>query len=190
MAASYTVRETPLRGETVWSVEDGDLVRRRAGQETRRPLTALTRMTLRRRLNRYGPDVALAELRFGRTAFAFSSQGWRGLGQPEDRSAAFSAFVRALAAHAADHAPSARFQVAGQAAAWSQGGLYWIAALLGAALLTMVVMALSARQLALGLDLGARLLFVLILLLAAAPWLPGGGARRFDPRNLPSDLTP
>lgn len=189
MAASYALRETPLRGETVWSLEDGDLVRRRGGQEMRRPLAALTRMTLRRRLNRYGPDVALAQLQFGRATIVFSSQGWRGLGQPEDCIAAFSAFVRALAAEAADHAPSARYQIAGQAAAWSQGGLYWIAALLGAALLTMVAMALSARQLGLGLDLGARLLFVLILLFAAAPWLPGGGARRFDPRNLPPDLT-
>lgn len=188
MPVSYAVRETPLRGETVWSLADGDLVRTRGGQETRRPLVGLTRMTLRRRLNRYGPDVALAQLRFGRTTLAFSSQGWRGLGQPEDRTADFAAFVRALAAEAADHAPTARYQIAGQAAAWSQGGLYWIAALLGAALLTMVVMALSARQLALGLDLGARLLFVLIMLLAAAPWLPGGGGRTFDPRNLPADL--
>lgn len=190
MAASYAVRDTPLKGETLWILEDGDLVRRRGGQETRRPLSGLTRMTLRRRLNRYGPDVALAQLQFGRTALAFSSQGWRGLGQPQDHNAAFSIFVRALAAEAADHAPSARYQAAGQASPWSQGGLYWIAALLGAALLTMVVMALSARQLDLGLDLGARLLFVLILLFAAAPWLPGAGTRRFDPRNIPRDLTP
>jgi hypothetical protein len=36
----------------------------------------------------------------------------------------------------------------------------------------------------------ARFAFVLLLMLAVAPWLPGAQARRFDPRAVPQDLLP
>jgi hypothetical protein len=187
-APSYLVRPSPLRAAHVWSVEDACLIRRGGARDRAWSLGALTRMTLSRQANRYGPDIRLVQLRFGRRAVAFSSQSWAAVGRPEDHTRAFAAFVRALAAAAAAEAPSARFEVGGR---WAvPGSVYWIAALLGAAIAALAAVAVAAGEAALGLELGARMLFVLILLLAAAPWLPGAAARRFDPRDIPADLAP
>jgi hypothetical protein len=186
--ASYAVRQSPLRPPVIWSLEDGALVRRGAGAQKTWPLATLTRLTLTRQANRYGPDIRLAQLRFGRAAVAFSSQTWVGVGHSEDQTRAFAVFVRDLAAQAAPLAPAARFQIGGRASI--PGGLYWIAALLGAGVVALAAVALTAGEVALGLELGARLLFVLILLFAVAPWLPGAAANAFNPHDIPEGLAP
>ena len=188
MTAAYGVKDSPLRPPVVWRLEDGDLVRAGPGGESRWPLAGLTRMTLQRQVNRYGPDVRLAQLRFGRRAVAFSSQGWSGVGRRQDQSPAFAAFVRALAAEAVRQAPAARFQVGGRGSA--PAALYWTAALLGTAVAALMASALMSGFVAIGLDWGARLLFVLILMFAVAPWLPGRSANAFDPLAPPEDLAP
>ncbi len=185
---AYRVRAGPLKAEAVWSLEERCLVRRTGAAQARWPLADLTRMSLLRQPNRYGPDQRIAQLRFGRRTVAFPSQGWAGVGRPQDGTREFSAFVRRLAAEAAEAAPAARFGSGGRAPA--AAGVYGAAALLGVALVVLITVAVSARQLPIGLDFGARLLFVLILLLAAVPWLPGPGAGAFDPRAIPDHLAP
>jgi hypothetical protein len=51
-------------------------------------------------------------------------------------------------------------------------------------------MAVATGLPAMGVDLAARLLFVLALIAAAAPWLPRRGGRRLNPLALPDDLAP
>lgn len=183
----YRQREGPLRDETVWSVEDGALVRHRAGREARWALADLSRFTLMRRPNRWGADLRVAQLKFGRRTAAISSQGWRGVGRPEDRTGEFAGFVRALAAESAAHAPAARFDSQGPAL-MAGDGLWWIVALLGAGALAMAAMGFSTGMWRIGLGWSARLLFAVLLLVAAAPWLRRA-ERRFDPLAPPEDLT-
>ena len=68
----YRVRPGPLKRDVAWSLEDACLVRRIGSAEARWPLTDLTRMTLHRQPNRYGPDQRMAQLRFGRRTVAFA----------------------------------------------------------------------------------------------------------------------
>lgn len=185
---AYTAKDSPLKAPSLWSLEQGHLVRRVGAVEASWSLSGLTRMTLTRQANRYGADVRMAQLSFGTRKVGFSSQSWRGLGRPEDQTAAFSAFVRALAAEAAALAPAARFRIGGRASV--PAGLYWTAALLAAAVATMIASAVSAGFFVIGLDWGARLLFALILLFAIAPWLPGPAAGAFDPLAVPEELAP
>lgn len=182
------LRESPLKAAAEWTIEDGDLVRRGGRGEARWPLRALTRFTLGRRPNRYGPDLLILQLRFGRRAVGFGSQGWAGLARPVDDSLAFGAFVRALAAEAAHRAPQARFEAAGGLAVGA--GLWWIGGLLALGVVAMLAMAVSTGLPAMGLELSARLLFALLLMAAALPWLPGRRPRRLDPLSLPPDLAP
>ena len=183
----YRLRDGPLKPETLWAVEDGALVRRSGQGVARWPLSDLVGFTLLRRTNRWGADLRAAKLKFGRRTIAFTSQGWRGVGRPEDHTPAFAAFVRALAAEGARHAPRARFESEGSAIL-AGGGLLWIAGLLGAGVLAMAAMGFSAGMWRIGVDWSARLLFALLLLAAAAPWLRGRRDLRFNPLAVPDDL--
>jgi hypothetical protein len=185
---SYRLQERPLQAAVEWAVEDGDLVRRAKGREERWPLESLTRFTLLRQRNRLGADLRLLQLRFGRRRAGFGSLGWAGVGRPVDQTQAFSAFVRALAREAATAAPMARFDTGGRSPL--DAGVWWFSGLLAVAAAAVLAMAVSTRLPAMGIDLAARLMFVLALVAAAAPWLPGRGGHRLDPRALPEDLAP
>lgn len=112
------------------------------------------------------------------------SQSWRGPGLFEDRSAAFAAFVRALAGQAAEAAPQARF-LAGQAQVRS--GLVWTMLLLGAASALMLAFSFSADFGGFAVALAARMVFLMILIVAALPWIDRR-AGTFDPRDIPPAL--
>lgn len=185
--AAYRQDEGPLKGVAEWTVEDGVLVRRSGKGEARWPLADLTRFTLLRRVNRYGADLRMAQLKFGKLNAGFTSQSLHGLGRPQDQTPQFAAFVRALAVEAAEQAPAARFET-GASAVLAGGGLWWIVGLLGAGTAAMAAMGFSAGMWRIGVDWSARLLFVLILLFAAAPWLPGRASLTFDPRAIPKAL--
>ena len=186
-ADAYSLREGPLKSETHWTIEDSALVRRIGQREVRWALADLTRFTLGRRVNRWGADLRVARLKFGRRTIAFTSLGWRSAGRPDDHTRPFAAFVRTLAAQGSVHAPSARFESEG-AAMLAGGGLWWIAGLLGAGLVAIVAMGFSPALWRISVDWSARLIFVLLLLAAAAPWLHGRAERRFDPMAPPEDL--
>lgn len=98
----------------------------------------------------------------------------------------FSPLVRAIAEMAADLAPRARFATAGlelgEAFVWTMG-------LLGVGAAVLLVASIGAGAAALGVALAARLVFVLILMLAVLPWLKGRAAA-LDPRAIPPALLP
>lgn len=125
-------------------------------------------------------------LQFARGRSVIPSHSWRGPGRFDDRMQTFSPLVRALAARAADLTPRARFATAGlelgEAFLWTMG-------LLGIGAAVLLVASITAGAATLGVALAARLVFVLILMLAAMPWLKGGGAT-FEPRAIPRDLLP
>jgi hypothetical protein len=124
---------------------------------------------------------------FPRARLVVSSRSYAGLGAPRDQDEAYGRFCRALLLRAAAAAPDARFVRAPPPLA---GGLLGAMALLagGAALLALSALAAGASEL--GLDLGARLLFVALLLGCAWPWLADERRRAFDPTAVPAILLP
>lgn len=155
-----------------------------AGRRERR--WALSDLRVFRLAGLPGSPRRAASLSFARGRCVIASHSWRGPGRFEDRMESFSPLVRAIAATAADRAPRARFATAGlelgEAFVWTMG-------LLGIGAAVLLVASISAGAVSLGLDLAARLLFVLILMLAALPWLRRGAAT-LDPRAIPRALLP
>ena len=125
-------------------------------------------------------------LQFAKGRCVIPSHSWRGPGRFEDRTGTFSPLARALAETSADLAPRARFATAGieigEAFLWTMG-------LLGIGAVVLLISSISAGAVSLGVALAARLVFVLILMLAALPWLKGRTAT-LDPRTIPRSLLP
>jgi dihydroneopterin aldolase len=171
-----------------FSLEDGDLVRVGSRSGTRRfSLRSLRRAELRRiRQGRTVLAYSLA-LRFEDGRVVISSMGYVGLGRPVDQSAAFARFCRAVLRQAAAASPGARFVTAAAPAA---GALAGAVILLAAGAMLVFLSALAAGEPALGLDLGARLLFVALLSACPWPWLADERRRSFDPRAVPAGLLP
>ena len=154
------------------------LVERRGTKETRRPLSALRSLRLSARPRRN------ALLVFPRAAVLIPSQSWRGPGGFDDQAAGFAAFVRAVAAAAAEAAPAARFL---SGAPQVRSGLVSLMLLLGAGAAMLLAFALMADFADFGVALAARLVFVLFLAWAALPWVDRR-AGTFDPRAVPPEL--
>lgn len=159
MAISHSARLSPLQGETVWTLEDQDIVERRGGRERRFSLTQLRSL-------RSAPGGAILTFARGRMILPAMSYS-HGL-RPEDRSASFSAFIGAVAGTAAVVTPGARFRNAGTPLAQP---LIWAIALLGSGAAALLLFAATAGAWSLGVALAARLVFVLILATGALPWL-------------------
>lgn len=182
MAITHSARLSPFQPETVWTLEAGTLVETRGKVARRFPMSSLTRYRLAadRKSGRRSLLVT-----FGRRRLVIVSQSYLAPGRVEDRLASFSTLARALAAVGADISPRARFGVAQlrarQALTWTMGLLA-----LGAA--AMLVSSLTAGMAAVGVEMAARMAFVLILLAAALPWLDRGVA--FDPHAPPAHLLP
>lgn len=120
-------------------------------------------------------------LQFGRTRVLVISHSWIGPGRFEDRTASFSAFVRALGEQAADNAPDARFSTTGVA---TQDAIIWAVGLLGGGAGALLLFSISAGAASMGIAMSARMIFLLILLFAVTPWLKRPSPR-LDPRDLP-----
>lgn len=172
-----------MRPETVWTLDGGDLIEQGGARERRWSLADLRQLRLAGLPG--GPRRAVV-LQFARGRCVIASHSWRGPGRFEDRMESFSPLVRALAVRAADLAPRARFATAGlelgEAFTWTMG-------LLGVGIVVLLISSISAGAASLGITLAAHLLFVLILMIAALPWLKGRTAV-LDPRAIPSALLP
>lgn len=182
MSIRHGARLSPLQPETVWTLEAGVLVETRGKGERRFPLASLTRYRLA--VGRDGRRRSLL-LTFGRRRIVIVSQSYQGPGRFEDRLASFSILARAVAAVGADLSPRARFGVARLEARAALTGMIALTALGAVATLGF---SLTAGMAAVGVDMAARMVFVLLLLAAALPWIGAGPA--FDPREPPSDLLP
>lgn len=176
------MRLAPLRPETTWRLEGDDLVELSGRRQRRWSLSTLRRLRLASQAG--GRRAVLLEFPRGRASIV--SHGWAGLGRFEDRTASFAVLVRALAARAADLAPGARFGVAGVAA---HEAFFWAMGLIGIGAAALLLFSLTAGAAAMGLALAARMVFVLLLMLAVLPWLTAR-APAIDPRAIPASLLP
>lgn len=182
MSIRHGARLSPLQPETVWTLEAGVLVETRGRAERRFPLTGLSRYRLA--VGQDGRRRSLL-LTFGRRRIVIVSQSYQGPGRFEDRLASFSTLARAVAAVGADLSPRARFGVDRIEARAALSGMIALTALGAVATLAF---SLSAGMAAVGIDMTARMVFVLLLLTAALPWI--GAGRAFDPLDPPADLLP
>lgn len=187
-AISHSARLTPFQPETVWTLDAGTLTETRGKIVRRFPLSSLTRYRLASAPpDRQGRDTRrrVLTLSFGRAKVVMTAQSYAGPGRFEDRLASFSTLARALAAVGADLSPRARFGVARLRA---RAALTWVMGLLGLGIAAMLLFSLTAGMAGVGIDMAARMGFVLILILAVLPWL--GGGSDFDPHDPPADLLP
>jgi hypothetical protein len=183
MEISHRARIAPFQPETVWTLEAGTLVETRGKAERRFPLTGLTRYRLTAAPN--GGRQRSLLVTFGKRRLVIVSQSYIAPGRFEDRLSSFSTLARALAAVGADLAPRARF---GLARLEVRAAFTWVMGLLGFGAAATLIFSLTAGMAAVGLDMAARMSFVLILMVAALPWMGRGAA--FDPHDPPSDLLP
>ena len=169
-----------LRPQERYGLEAGVLVHRTGRREQRWPLVALRKVVVGVRRSPYAPPLRFIRLMFGRPGL-----GGRILTIACGPGPGYAAFVRALAQAAAAHAPQARFETQGGRLT---GALTGLALLLGAGALAMGAAAIMAGLEPLGLDLCARLVFLLILIVALWPWIARSGPRPLDPLALPGAL--
>ena len=156
--------------------------------ERRWALARLKRAEMRRTYQGPIPVDYVLCLTFDDGRVILVSRSYAGLGAGRDQTAQFAAFCRRLLDVAAGAAPGARFL---RGPSRFASALTWALVLLGAgAVATILFAALSGPFFALGLDLGARLLFALFLLGAAWPWLADERRRRFDPADTGGGVLP
>jgi hypothetical protein len=184
LGLAYSARLAPFQPETAWTLEGAELVERRGPRQRRFSLSALTAFRLAK--PREGGRRRVLILAFGRRKTVLTAQSYVGPGRFEDRLARFSLFARAVAGAGADLAPRARFELAGVMAA--REGLTWIMGLLAFGALAMLLLAFTPGMTGLAVEIAARMVFVLLLLAAALPWL--GRGEGLDPHALPEELLP
>lgn len=166
-----------------------DLVQRgtRSG-ERRWPLERLKRAEVRRLYAGPTPTDYVLALVFDGGRVSLVSRSYAGLSAARDQTPEFAAFCRRLLDLAADAAPQARYL---RGPSRFAGTLNWALALLGSgAVATALFAAMSGPFFALGLDLGARMLFATLLLACAWPWVADESRRGFNPAALSSDVLP
>lgn len=153
--------------------------------ERRWPLASLKRAEIGRAERGWATGERRLALTFAGGRVALTSASYDGLAARRDQGDAFAAFAGALLAQAAAAAPDARFLRAAPPFAMS---LIWICGLLGAGAAIVAGFGAMSGAAALGLDLGARLTFVLLLLASLWPWLGDERRRAFDPIAPAPDL--
>jgi hypothetical protein len=183
MGLRHSARLAPFQPETVWTLEAGALVETRGKVERRFPLSGLTRYSLA--TDKTGGRRRSLLLTFGRRRLSIASQSYVGPGQFDDRLTSFSTLARAIAAVGADLAPRARF---GLARFEARTALTVVMGLTAFGAAAMLLFSLTAGMASVGIDMAARMSFVLILMFAVLPWLNRGTP--FDPHDPPSDLLP
>lgn len=94
--------------------------------------------------------------------------------------------MRTIAREAAD--AGAPVRVTSQALD-AHGAVVGVVGMLGLGALALLFFSLTSGTAGLGVSLAARLLFVLILVLAVTPWI-GARPAQLDPRDLPRNLLP
>lgn len=187
MPASFSQRTNLLRAAEEFSVEDGALVRRMGGsaREARWPLAGLRRAVLVRHPIGGQARRLMLQLSFHRgRGVVLTSHSIAGLGRFDDRTAAFKTFGRRLLAEALAASPELRLSHAG---ALTASSLWWVIAALACGALVVAASAMASGATALGLDLGARLVFLLLLASCILPWMDGRAAAGLDPESLLRD---
>lgn len=150
--------EFRLEGDVL--VRSGD-----AAGETRFDLNDLVEARVSR--HPLSPQLSrlLLQLRFtGRRRVSLTSHSITGMGRFQDDTRAFRDFALELLGRA----PQARLTRGGAA---TVNSLWLVIAALAVGALVMIASAIAGGAVALGLDLGARMIFLLLLVASALPWL-------------------
>lgn len=186
MPAVFSQHTNMLRAVETFTIEDGDLVRRMArGGEARWPLAAMTRATLVRHPIGGRSDRLLLQLSFHRRrGVILTSHSIAGIGRFDDRTMAFKAFGRRLLDQAQVVAPNLRLVRSG---ALTASSLWWVIGALACGALVVAASAMSSGATALGLDLGSRLVFLLLLASCILPWMGRRAGGALDPGSLLAD---
>jgi hypothetical protein len=176
MEPAFSQRTNLLRPEEHFTIVDGRLVRRMAGRrEASWPLAGLRRAQLMRHAIGGPANRSMLQLSFrGRRGVILTSHSVLGLSRFDDRTAAFKRFGRDLLDQAMALTPGVRL---GRAGALSASALWWAIGALGCGAVVVTASAMASGATALGLDLGARLAFLMLVVAAAAPWVDRGAAR-------------
>lgn len=182
----YTVRRLPFGPPTTWRIEDGVLIEN--GRKARRwPLDTLRSARIERSDPRRGTGARTLRLAFRNRLVSVGSHSFTGPLAIADQTPQFAAFARAVCAQGITHAPQAQFTSGGGMI----GGVFAsAAAILGVGLILVVMATLTAGAVTLGLEIAARLAFVLILMLAVWPWLSTLNRRAFNPLAVSRELLP
>ncbi len=162
----------PWRRPESFRLEENTLVRIVGRRQMRWPLSHLREITLGVRRSPYTPPIRFARLRLGGHVQVIACG---------PKVQGYGAFVTALA-RAAPHAP---IRTEGGRLA---GLLIMSAALLGAGAGALALAAVMAGLAPLGLDLAARLSFLLILVFAVTPWIGRTAPLALDADALPEHL--
>ena len=186
MPPAYSQRTNLLRAAEDFSIEDGQLVRRMArGREARWPLAELRRAVLVRLLIGRHASRLMLQLSFHRRrGVVLTSHSVAGLGRFDDRTPAFKAFGRRLLDQAVAASPEVRLARSG---ALTASSLWWAIAALACGAVVVMASAMAGGATALGLDLGARLVFLLLLACCILPWIDRRAAAGLDPDTLLAD---
>jgi hypothetical protein len=159
MPISHAARLSPLQGETVWTLEDGEIVARRGARERRFALAGA------KALHGSATGVVLA---FPRRRLAIPALSYGGGLRALEPTSTCAPFVAAVTEALKAHAPRARLHPAGPGLL---APVLWIMGLMGAGAAALLLLAATSGSWALGVTLAARLVFVLILSAAVLPWL-------------------
>lgn len=176
---AFRQRLNLLRPEESFRLDGAELVRRTGQEERRWALSDLREARIARQP--LGPQLTrlVLQFRFGRRdRVTLTSHSIAGLGRFQDDTTAF----RAFALGALRRAPQARLTRGGSA---TVNSLWLVVIGLGVGALVMIASAVAGGAVTLGLDLGARMVFLLLLTASALPWLSRTG--RLD-RLTPEEL--
>lgn len=163
----HRVKLTPLQAETVWRVEAGALIQRRGSQERVFPLAALKRV-------RRAPTGAVLVFERRRVTLPSRSYG-TGFGL-EDRSGSFEALLAQITAGASLAAPPPASPVSFFPTLPASGLITVVIGLLAFGTLAALALAVTTGATGLGIAFAARMAFVLMLVVAAMPWMARGRA--------------
>lgn len=154
LGISHAVRLSPLQAQTVWTLEETEIVERKGARERRFPLAQLHRVARAGR----GATLQFQRRRLTIPAFSYGEHL-----RPEDHTASFEAFMAALA-QAAPSSPIGAPSANGEA-------ILWIMGMMAVGAIAVLFAAGLAGAWMLGLALACRLVFVVILGAAILPWL-------------------
>ena len=160
---THAVRLSPLQPLTEWTLDDGVLTEKRGRRIRRLPLSALRRLDVIAR-----PRRAVRLLFAPLSAVVIPADSFVSPLRHESGAASFEPLLAALLNEGAVAAPNARLATAAPTAA---AALLTVAVILGLVALAFAGFAVPLGATAIGLDLGARMLFAAILLMAVHPWM-------------------
>jgi hypothetical protein len=183
----YRTRRNALEDETRYALEaDALAYTRGSGAAVRLPFASVRAVRLFYNPTRFDQvrfhcDVTLA----GGTRERIPSTSYAGIGDFEDRAAAYSRFVRALVARVAAASPACRFRAGRSALLYVAEHAFLLAALLALALVIALVGGFSPSGI-----VATKLAVIAFYIPVAIRYARRNWPRSFSPAAIPADVLP